>query len=919
MNTHNDALVLRNKAEDILKRKSSVVTSLPAESELLMLIHEFDVYQIELELQNAELNNAIAEARDAVDLYDFAPIGYFTLSKAGRITRLNLRGAAMLGRDRSVLGNRLFKSYVSYDTKPVFDHFLLAAYNNLAFQSCELTLLTDSQMPTYVQVTGIVTGEEDQCLVTVTDITKRRQAEAAILESEERYRFMFANNPEPMWVFDLETLVFLEVNQAAVVHYGYSVEEFLSMTLKDIRPVEDLPELMKNVAPTDRTYSQPGEFRHIKKNGEIINVLITWHAVIYKGRKARHVLVNDITRQKQAEDALVKEKWRLTSIIEGTNVGTWEWNVQTGEAFFNEQWAEITGYTLDELKPMNISVWEKSAHPDDLVQSNILLQQHFSGDLPYYDYECRVKHKDGRWIWVHDRGGVVTRTQDGKPLMMFGTHTNIDVRKRAEMDLQESELRFRSLFETSPSGVIVFDENGVILEANDAISKTTLYSHEELLKSNLGNLTFNYNQNAVAEHIRRILAGETVTHEVEVIKKDGTLSNLIVREASVILPGGKKGVLSVSNDITESKLIENALAESEEKYRNIFSIENDALFLIDNETHAILDTNDAACRLYGYTRDELLKLKNFELSGEPGKILQSQQEYQVRIELCYHKKKDGTVFPVDISASHLMVQGRQTILAAIRDITESKKTERQIQFQNEELIKVNAEKDKFFSIIAHDLRGPIGGFMGLTERMAEGMTNMTLDELQNIARIMKKSSANLYSLLGNLLEWSRMQRGLATFEPLRMLLLPKIHENMILVLDSAYKKEIAIGITIPADLQVYADVNMLSSIIRNLVANALKFTPKGGNINIAAGPEIKGFIEVSITDNGIGMNKNMVENLFNLDVNTSRKGTGGELSSGLGLIICKDLVEKQGGKLAVESEEGKGSTFKFTIPADSPL
>ncbi|MCF7817989.1 MAG: CHASE domain-containing protein [Kiritimatiellales bacterium] len=139
--------------------------------------------------------------------------------------------------------------------------------------------------------------------------------------------------------------------------------------------------------------------------------------------------------QRMAQDLTVdlrEERQRMASIIQGTNVGTWEWNVQTGDVVFNETWAQIVGYTLEELAPVNIKTWRVLTHPDDLKQSNDLLQRHFSGELPFYDCECRMKHKDGRWIWVQDRGQLVTRTGDGQPLMMYGTHAEISARKQAE-------------------------------------------------------------------------------------------------------------------------------------------------------------------------------------------------------------------------------------------------------------------------------------------------------------------------------------------------------------------------------------------------------------------------------------------------------------------------------------------------------
>ena len=199
--------------------------------------------------------------------------------------------------------------------------------------------------------------------------------------------------------------------------------------------------------------------------------------------------------------------------------------------------------------------------------------------------------------------------------------------------------------------------------------------------------------------------------------------------------------------------------------------------------------------------------------------------------------------------------------------------------------------------------------------LAEDLPELRQDEIQKMALSMRSAATKLFDLLENLLEWSRMQRGLINFEPGSFFLLPKISESLVLVQHAIAEKEIEIRYDVSEDLTVFADGNMFESIIRNLVSNALKFTAPGGNISITARSAGDHWVEIKVNDTGIGMNKEMVENLFRLDTNTNRIGTEGEPSTGLGLIICKDLIKKHGGKLWVESEEGKGSTFYFTLPA----
>ncbi len=201
----------------------------------------------------------------------------------------------------------------------------------------------------------------------------------------------------------------------------------------------------KHCADANHPYDQVVRYRH--KDGSTVWVRCRGIAIRDKTGKPIRMLGahTDITASKQAERELKTERRRLQSILEGTNVGTWEWNVETGETVFNDRWAEIIGFTLEEISPTSIETWMKFANPDDLENSNQLLEKHFNGEAEYYEIECRMKHKDGYWVWVFDRGKVFSWTAEGKPLMMFGTHQDISERKRAELALIKSEERFQQL------------------------------------------------------------------------------------------------------------------------------------------------------------------------------------------------------------------------------------------------------------------------------------------------------------------------------------------------------------------------------------------------------------------------------------------------------------------------------------------
>ncbi len=253
------------------------------------------------------------------------------------------------------------------------------------------------------------------------------------------------------------------------------------------------------------------------------------------------------------------------------------------------------------------------------------------------------------------------------------------------------------------------------------------------------------------------------------------------------------------------------------------------------------------------------------------------------------------------------------VLSIIRDITARKLAEEYSILKNAELQKINAEKDKFFSIISHDLLSPFNGFLGLTQLMVDELPDLDMDEVQKIAVSLKNSATNLFRLLENLLQWARMNQGLIPFNPEIYQIVPIVEESITMLMEPARNKGIKLVNNIAPEVVVFADKDILYSVFRNLISNAIKFTPKGGSVEISARYTSDKKLEISIKDSGIGMNSTMIENLFRPDVQTNRKGTEGEPSTGLGLLLCKEFIKKLGGKIWVTSEEDKGSVFSFTL------
>jgi PAS domain S-box-containing protein len=273
----------------------------------------------------------------------------------------------------------------------------------------------------------------------------------------------------------------------------------------------------------------------------------------------------DITREKSDADRIRASERRLAAVIEGTNIGAWEWNVQTGETTFNERWAGIVGHTLAELEPISIRTWMDLAHPDDLKNSNALLERHFANQSDYYDFQCRMRHKDGHWVWVHDRGRVVSWTEDGKPLLMCGTHADITEQKHAETTLQDQAKQTQAILDNMVDGIITIGETGEIDSFNPAAERIFSYRMEELLGRNvktlIPNLLCDGDEDCVRRHLMPMPAdGTGARREVDGRRKDGAVFPLELA-ISEVTREGRPLYVGLVRDISERKEMDRIKSE----------------------------------------------------------------------------------------------------------------------------------------------------------------------------------------------------------------------------------------------------------------------------------------------------------------------------------------------------------------------
>ncbi len=262
--------------------------------------------------------------------------------------------------------------------------------------------------------------------------------------------------------------------------------------------------------------------------------------------------------------------------------------------------------------------------------------------------------------------------------------------------------------------------------------------------------------------------------------------------------------------------------------------------------------------------------------------------------------------------ARFVISEYEKVLMILRDITIQKRAEIQIQKFTEELKHLNATKDKFFSIISHDLRSPINGLLGYAEILSNELNNLDKDEIREFAMNIVEISKTTNSLLTNILDWSRVQSGRISFQPEMMDVWKSIDRIFNLLNPSASNKNISLINTVKKETYIYADENMIHSILINLTGNAIKFTNNGGFVRLAC-EEKESHFHFTVTDNGIGISKINIEKLLHPEIIFSSNGTAKEKGTGLGLLLCKEFIEKHSGRIWIESEEGRGTTFNFTI------
>ncbi len=375
-----------------------------------------------------------------------------------------------------------------------------------------------------------------------------------------------------------------------------------------------------------------------------------------------------------------------------------------------------------------------------------------------------------------------------------------------------------------------------------------------------------------------------------------------------------------------------SLKESERKYKLLADNVKDVIFTLDLDlkyTYISPSVKD----LRGYEPWEVIGTPIYKaVSGKSFEFIHKlllekmedyktgkgvpMEEYVLELELSH---RNGNIIWTEVKASFILDHQKKPIglLGVTRDITERKIVQEQLLKKNIELNEVNAQKDKLFSIIAHDLKNPFGHILNFSGLLLDHYDHYSEARRKQFIDLINKSSQQIYLLLENLLDWARSQSGKMDFFPQKIDLEKIVVEVVDLLNYTASSKNIKLYVAVPARVILYVDEFMLKTILRNLIGNAIKFTPDGGTVQIAAKPD-SGETVISVIDTGVGMDNELAGSLFTLDLSLTQPGTRGEKGTGLGLLLCKEFVERHGGRIWVISTPGKGSVFTFSIPHQQP-
>jgi PAS domain S-box-containing protein len=706
---------------------------------------------------------------------------------------------------------------------------------------------------------------------------------------------------------------------------GKPLEQIFRIIDSETRRVVDNP--VKKVIATGKIQALGNHTVLISRSGKEYQIADSAAPIKNKSGAIEGIVLvfSDVTEKYNAQEKIRKSEKQFHNLFENMIEG-----VAFHELTFDPN-GEVADYLIAEV---NSSFEKQLGIKKADVVGKTSKEAYGVADPPYLDIYAKVA-KAGKPVFFEtyfspmDKHFSISvyRTKENGFATIFD---DITANKKAQQELKENEERWKRAIASSPVPILVHDEDGKILQVSSGWTNYSGYTMEDI--PTLADWTENaYGKRSglAKEYIDQLFTIDKTKKNGEwvITAKDG--SKRIWDFQATPLGKDKNGrrvLHSMAIDITEQKQAEEELRKSEQQLQFVLKGGQLGFWDWNLETNEV-NRNERWAEMLGYNLADIeVSVKQWTDFIHPDDVQMAQKSIQdhldgktARHQLEYRmRKKDGEYIWIqdqaqavkwDSSGRVIRMSGTHT------DITDRKKAEEEISIQNEKLERLNSEKDKFCSIIAHDLKNPFNSILGFSQLLAEKTRDRSIepDESEYFANLILNSSNRVMDLLTNLMEWSRSQTGRMIFNPVEFDLYKLIQNIELLFAESSKQKSISITNEVAPGILIFADTEMISTIFRNLISNAIKFTPSGGSITISAEQKPEEII-VKVSDTGIGIPKSARQTIFSIGGNHSTRGTQNEEGTGLGLILCREFVEKLGGKIWVESELGKGSEFTFTIP-----
>ena len=743
-----------------------------------------------------------------------------------------------------------------------------------------------------------------------TDMTERKLAELKLKESEERLSEI--SKTDFVWEVD-ENGVYTYTSQTGIDFFGSSWDDIVGKTPFDFMTPDDrermvpiFSEIVANRAPIKDL-----ENWNVKKNGELCCLLTNGLPILDKegNFKGYRGVDRDITERKRAEDALRESEENFRSMFENNSAAMAIIEADTTISMVNDEYCKLSGYSKQEIIGTS---WADQIPPEDRERLKEYNRKRMMNveDVPD-KYGFTIYKKNG------EIGHALMSITMLKNKKVIGSFVDITERKHAEEVLIESEGRTKALLNANPDLIFRMNSEGTFLDYKAESSELYTQTETSIIGKKNRDITPPEFADLIDLYIKQTLdSGELQQFEYQMHTLERGLRDYEAR----MVASGKDEVIAVVRDVTDRKKAEESIKESEEKYRLLAESSPEMIYFIDTKGY-VTYVNKVAAEQFHAPAQELIG-KHLTAIFPPDlaqqnlahiqDVIATKITFQNEVEIVFptgSRWVDARLAPVINEKNHVI-----GVLGLSYDITERKRAEEEICLKNEQLVKLNAEKDKFFSIIAHDLKSPFSSIMGFSEVLIKQVMEKNYQSVERYSGIIYESSQRAVDLLTNLMEWSRSQTGRMEFNPEYFEMVKLINEVTLLFAGAASQKSITITEVLPPSAPVYADKNMMSTVLRNLISNAIKFTYKGGAILVSTENK-QGAQIITVRDNGVGIPNNRIEKLFRIDENFSTLGTEKEKGTGLGMVLCKEFVEKHGGQIWVESEVGKGSVFYFTIPS----